>query len=117
MSRDCLSANQGPVYRNRPDQEILVPDWLITNHVTQITSSDWLFTCFGRFLNSLFRSSDNQGPVKEPIRTRYLGHVTGHQPIRAQHFQLHTYFEGFDDSHSCHGNSKGTQQIPTANIH
>eukprot|EP00116_Pleurobrachia_bachei_P001186 sb/3461448/ len=26
--------------------EILVPDWLITSHVTQITSSDWLFTCY-----------------------------------------------------------------------
>ena len=24
--------------------EILVLDWLITNHVTRITSSDWLFT-------------------------------------------------------------------------
>ena len=30
--------------------EILVPDWRITSHVTQITSSDWLFTYFGRFL-------------------------------------------------------------------
>eukprot|EP00116_Pleurobrachia_bachei_P018564 sb/3478826/ len=30
-------------------QEILVPDW-ITSHVTSITSSDWLFTCFSRFL-------------------------------------------------------------------
>eukprot|EP00116_Pleurobrachia_bachei_P007518 sb/3467780/ len=29
---------------------ILVPDWLITSHVTQIMSSDWLLTCFGRFL-------------------------------------------------------------------
>ena len=29
---------------NRPNQEILVPDWLITSHVTYITSSHWLFT-------------------------------------------------------------------------
>ena len=36
--------------KNRPNQEILVPDWLITGHVTYITSSDWLFTKFGRFL-------------------------------------------------------------------
>eukprot|EP00116_Pleurobrachia_bachei_P004481 sb/3464743/ len=36
--------------RNRPNQEILVPDWLITSHVTKITSYDWVFTCFGRFL-------------------------------------------------------------------
>eukprot|EP00116_Pleurobrachia_bachei_P000523 sb/3460785/ len=32
--------------RYRPNQEILVPDWLITSHVT--SSINWLFTCFGR---------------------------------------------------------------------
>ena len=31
------------------NQEILVPDWLITSHVTQITSSDWLLTQFRIF--------------------------------------------------------------------
>eukprot|EP00116_Pleurobrachia_bachei_P017353 sb/3477615/ len=36
---------------NRPNQEMLALDWLITSHVTSITSSDWLFTCFGRFLS------------------------------------------------------------------
>eukprot|EP00116_Pleurobrachia_bachei_P014031 sb/3474293/ len=36
--------------RNRPNQEKLVPDWLITSHATQITNSDWFFTCFSRFL-------------------------------------------------------------------
>eukprot|EP00116_Pleurobrachia_bachei_P002328 sb/3462590/ len=35
-------------HTNRPNQEILVPDWLITSQVTKITSSDWLFNCFGR---------------------------------------------------------------------
>ena len=35
---------------NRPNQEILILDWLITSHVTLITSSDWLFTCVGWFL-------------------------------------------------------------------
>eukprot|EP00116_Pleurobrachia_bachei_P003760 sb/3464022/ len=39
--------------RNRPNQEILAPDWLITSHVTLITSSDWLFTSFGLFLKEL----------------------------------------------------------------
>eukprot|EP00116_Pleurobrachia_bachei_P006886 sb/3467148/ len=34
-----------PNTRNLPNQEILVPDWLITSHVTLITSSDCLFTC------------------------------------------------------------------------
>ena len=27
-------------------------------------------------------------PSKLPIRTRYLGHVTGYQPIRDQHFLI-----------------------------
>ena len=31
-------------FRNRPNREILLSDWLITSHVIQITSSDWLFT-------------------------------------------------------------------------
>eukprot|EP00116_Pleurobrachia_bachei_P013519 sb/3473781/ len=35
--------------RNRPNQDILVPGWLITSHVTSITSCDWLFTWSGRF--------------------------------------------------------------------
>ena len=42
-----------PNLRNRPNQNLLVPDWLITSHVTQITSSDWLFTWFGRLLQNL----------------------------------------------------------------
>eukprot|EP00116_Pleurobrachia_bachei_P015536 sb/3475798/ len=42
-----LCASDKNHIRNRP---ILVPDWLITSHVTLITSFDWLFTCFGRFL-------------------------------------------------------------------
>eukprot|EP00116_Pleurobrachia_bachei_P005857 sb/3466119/ len=42
-------------FRNRPNQEILVTDWLITSHVTKITSSDWLFTCVGRFLLQTWR--------------------------------------------------------------
>ena len=36
--------------RNRPNQKILLSDWLITSHVIKITSSDWLFTKSGRFL-------------------------------------------------------------------
>ena len=35
--------------RIRPNQEILVHDWLITSHVTLIASSDWLFNWSGRF--------------------------------------------------------------------
>ena len=42
--------------RNRPNlnEEILVPDWPITSHVTLITSSDWLFTSVGRLLVWVF---------------------------------------------------------------
>ena len=36
---------------NRPNQEILVCDWLITSNVTQITGSDWLFTRFGQSMS------------------------------------------------------------------
>eukprot|EP00116_Pleurobrachia_bachei_P002165 sb/3462427/ len=59
--------------RNRPNQAILVPDWLITSHVTSITRE--------RLLSVLDQS-------KQPIRTRYLGHVTGYQPIRDQYFLI-----------------------------
>ena len=33
-----------PPGRNRPNQEILLSDWLLTSHVTYITRYDWLFT-------------------------------------------------------------------------
>ena len=31
-------------YEDREEQGILIPDWLITSHVTEIPSSDWLLT-------------------------------------------------------------------------
>ena len=31
---------------------------------------------------------DLDGFYKQPIRTRYLGHVTGYQPIRDQYFLI-----------------------------
>ena len=40
-----LSNFQPSPIRNRPNQ-----DWLITSHVSWITSSDWLSTCIGRLL-------------------------------------------------------------------
>eukprot|EP00116_Pleurobrachia_bachei_P014276 sb/3474538/ len=49
-SGGVTASPRGGGIRNRPDKEILVPDWLKTSHVTQITSSDWLFTCVGRLL-------------------------------------------------------------------
>eukprot|EP00116_Pleurobrachia_bachei_P008546 sb/3468808/ len=54
--RTCLEFELDTIYysprtdRIFANQEILVPDWLITSHLTEITGSDWLFTCFGRFL-------------------------------------------------------------------
>ena len=35
---------------NRPNQEIMVLDWLMASHVTWLSSSLWLSTKFGRFL-------------------------------------------------------------------
>ena len=55
-SLNTLDLLRGLSPRNRPIQEILIPDWLITSHVTQITSSDLLLTCVGRFLLSLLNS-------------------------------------------------------------
>eukprot|EP00116_Pleurobrachia_bachei_P017459 sb/3477721/ len=55
-SSAATSSDNGKVVdRNRPNQEILVPDWLVTeshdqNKKFSELNSDWLFTCFGRFL-------------------------------------------------------------------
>eukprot|EP00116_Pleurobrachia_bachei_P016486 sb/3476748/ len=43
--------------------------------------------CFSR-LRSLRR-------VKQPIRTRYLGHVTGYQPIRDQYFLIRFLYQTY----------------------
>eukprot|EP00116_Pleurobrachia_bachei_P018827 sb/3479089/ len=40
----------------------------------------------GRKLGSSYREREREGG-KQPIRTRYLGHVTGYQPIRDQYFR------------------------------
>eukprot|EP00116_Pleurobrachia_bachei_P009198 sb/3469460/ len=54
-------------------QEILVPDWLITTHVTSITSSDLLFTCLGRFLKRYqfsdlcFQVSKNEAVIRSQM--------------------------------------------------
>ena len=37
-------------------REILVTDWLITSHVTSISSSDWLVTWSGRLLGELLET-------------------------------------------------------------
>eukprot|EP00116_Pleurobrachia_bachei_P006228 sb/3466490/ len=42
-------------------------------------------------------------PGKQPIITRYLGHVTGHQPIRDQYFKLNIPLEGVALSHEGRG--------------
>ena len=39
-----FSADILPGTKNQPNQDILVCDWLITSHVTQITCADWLVT-------------------------------------------------------------------------
>eukprot|EP00116_Pleurobrachia_bachei_P018537 sb/3478799/ len=42
----------------------------------------------GTILASDPEKSDMPRVVKQPIRTRYLGHVTGYQPIRDQYFLI-----------------------------
>eukprot|EP00116_Pleurobrachia_bachei_P007386 sb/3467648/ len=113
-------------YSLTPDNEILGPDWLITSHEPTETSKQPIRT---RYLGSLFRSSNwlsaNQGPVfydsvvgprfteepgksgsteptetsKQPIRTRYLGQVTGYQPIRDQYFMIRLVPATFPTTH------------------
>eukprot|EP00116_Pleurobrachia_bachei_P017944 sb/3478206/ len=45
--------------RNRPNQEILVPNWLTTSHVTYITSSDCLLVSVGACSVGMFKCSNN----------------------------------------------------------
>eukprot|EP00116_Pleurobrachia_bachei_P010380 sb/3470642/ len=52
-----------PGTRNRSNQEILVPDWLITRQVISIMSPDWLFTCFGWFLQDTYH-----GPLVKCVK-------------------------------------------------
>ena len=39
---------------------------------------------------TLWGNQQPTGPSKQPIRNRYLGHVTGDQPIRDQYFLILT---------------------------
>eukprot|EP00116_Pleurobrachia_bachei_P000851 sb/3461113/ len=80
---DCLFALAGLIkgagefkslIRNRSNQEILVPDWLITSHVTSMD-------CYTV-------TEEPTETRKQPIRTYYLGLVTGYQPIRDQYFLI-----------------------------
>ena len=53
---------------------------------------------------------------KQPIRTRYLGHVTGYQPIRDQYFlirSVHGYIETFSDTNILSHKHTHTHMIST----
>eukprot|EP00116_Pleurobrachia_bachei_P006928 sb/3467190/ len=85
---DCLFALAGQIkgageykslIRNRPNQEILVLDGLIT-------ILGWLCS-------------------EQPIRSRYLGHVTIYQPIRDQYFLMYVV-DSAEQKHQC-----GTVQL------
>ena len=56
----CMAVIYGELFY-RHKRTILVPDWLITSHVTQITRSDWLIT--GRLLVNCFTAT-NEGDFK-----------------------------------------------------
>ena len=51
------------------DQEILVPDWLITSHVTLITSSDWSFPPQGDH-GFTYAEIGDSGVIKENWKER-----------------------------------------------
>eukprot|EP00116_Pleurobrachia_bachei_P011238 sb/3471500/ len=81
-------------YRPIRDQYFLIRYSCSTNkdRVKNFTSS---------VLRTHVRSGTYQEPTetnKQPIRTRYLGHVTGYQPIRDQYFLIRpvTIFDGCD---------------------
>eukprot|EP00116_Pleurobrachia_bachei_P000586 sb/3460848/ len=103
--------------RNRPNQEIRVPDWLLTKSRDLKTSSDWFSvgscaipTCYSSwcrvclhkmtqvsglidnyqqgFFGLECRKQEPTDTSKQPIETRYLGQVTGYQPIRDQYFLI-----------------------------
>ena len=61
--------------RNPPYQQILVPDWLITSHVTWITSSYWLFTWSYRLLLTMFSPLASCLPQQVVIRRILLNWV------------------------------------------
>ena len=41
--------------------------------------------------NRIYREQEPTEPSKQPIRARYLGHVTGYQPIRDQYFLVRSF--------------------------
>ena len=44
-----------------------------------------------QILDLYLQDQETIGFSKQPIRTRYLGHVTGYQPIREQYFLVVVY--------------------------
>eukprot|EP00116_Pleurobrachia_bachei_P005863 sb/3466125/ len=62
---------------NLPNQEILVPDWLITSQVTQITNSDWVFTMILPVAPESSRSRERE---TDKIVVENSRHVTGGTP-------------------------------------
>eukprot|EP00116_Pleurobrachia_bachei_P007522 sb/3467784/ len=72
---------------------MLVTDWLITRHVTYITSSDWLATLTHH--NHFHRSRPNSHP---PDHTHYPGGYTGHcriSPSRSGRNQVSWRLSGY----------------------
>ena len=56
---------------------------------------------------------------KQPIRTRYLGHVTGYQPIRDQYFLIRSvpvYYAGTPDHTRIQRGSDRLRSQTTENI-
>eukprot|EP00116_Pleurobrachia_bachei_P011740 sb/3472002/ len=76
--------------------KILVPDWLITSHVTplrvgELRSTESLETPASTHHRLVLEAPAREEPTdtsKQPIKTRCLGHVTSYQPIKDQYFLI-----------------------------
>eukprot|EP00116_Pleurobrachia_bachei_P008640 sb/3468902/ len=56
-----------------------------------VLGTDFQITVYIRFISP--QQQEPTRPSKQPMRTRYLGHVTGYQPIRDQYFLHHTHID------------------------
>eukprot|EP00116_Pleurobrachia_bachei_P009426 sb/3469688/ len=88
-SRDWLSANQGPVFSNSVEKtHIWSPARSHQFCYHYIHTSHLSWKAHTRDCMCATKSQPRSDTSKQPIRTRYLGHVTGYQPIRDHCFLI-----------------------------
>eukprot|EP00116_Pleurobrachia_bachei_P016967 sb/3477229/ len=86
------------------------------NQNSLFRTRDWLSTNQGLVFPHCVTHLPTDKTVLQPIRTRYLGHVTGYQPIRDQYFLIpDTYLVHHTvatDLATCHPADKTVLQLP-----